>query len=97
MDYALYQNKLAVLRIMLRDQIERATEDTMEILARALPDMDEEQRMALWARLTTDFFRDDRSPEAFAAEGMEYRTASRERRIELEAKWGARADYFREG
>lgn len=38
----------------------------------------------------------DLSEEAFRAETEEYRTASRERRIELEAKWGARADYFRE-
>ncbi len=32
--------------------------------------------------------------EQFELDGLEYRTASEERRAELEAKWGARAAYF---
>jgi hypothetical protein len=32
----------------------------------------------------------------FELDGIEYRTATPKRQIELERKWGARADYFRE-
>lgn len=36
------------------------------------------------------------SNKQFELDGIEYRTASNVRRIELEQKWGARSDYFRE-
>lgn len=35
------------------------------------------------------------SNDQFQADALEYRTADRARRIELENKWGARSDYFR--
>jgi hypothetical protein len=38
----------------------------------------------------------DLSNKQFERDTIEYRTASDARRIELEKKWGARSDYFRE-